>query len=152
VHKHNPPTFLYWWKKEKKEKYKKSPSIRFIIPYNTHTFTSCHSSYSAQSLKIISKKESLKKRKFVKKSAMTIFFCVSLTHVRLSHGVCRNLKRKIQVLLLYIYPLQANGHWFLYYIKVLYEAMVIDFFVTLRPSTKQLSLVIDFFTSRPSAR
>ena len=34
-------------------------------------------------------------------------------------------------------PLQSNGRWFLYYIKPLCKAMVVDFLVASRPSTRQ---------------
>jgi len=37
-------------------------------------------------------------------------------------------------------PLQSNGHWFIY-MKALCEVMVIDFFVTSRPSTRQWSSI-----------
>jgi len=45
-------------------------------------------------------------------------------------------------------PQRGNGHWSLY-IKTLYETMVIDFFVTLRPSTKQWSLIFFPFQIDP---
>jgi len=98
-----------------------------------------------------------------------ISFCVSLTNVKHSHGVCQHFNRKIQVLLLYIKtlgeamvidclilhhdPLWDNDHWFPHvHIKTLYEAMVIDFLMfTSRPSTRQWSLIF-FVTSRPSTR
>ena len=47
-------------------------------------------------------------------------------------------------------PLQWNGHWYPYvYIKALSNGMVVDFFVTTRPSPIEWSF-ISFFTSRPS--
>jgi len=45
-------------------------------------------------------------------------------------------------------PLQWNGHWFLCHIKTLSNGMVINFFVTSRPSPMEWSLI--FVTLRPS--
>jgi len=62
-----------------------------------------------------------------KKSTMT-FFCVSLTNIKHSRGVCRHFKRKIQVLLLYI--------------KTLCEEMVIDSLMFISwPSVRKWSLI-----------
>jgi len=150
-------------------------SYRFKKKIITCHGSSNHPSYSTKSLKIISKKK--------------------VTNVRHSRDVCRHFKSKIQVLLLYIRtlyeiividflmftlrpstrqwssislhqgPLRGNGHWFSYVtstpsakqwswfflnIKALYKAMVIDLF-TSRPSARQWSM-ISLFTSRPSAR
>jgi len=46
-------------------------------------------------------------------------------------------------------PLQWNGHWFLCHIKTLSNGMVINFFVTSRPSPMEWSLI--FLTLRPSS-
>jgi len=51
-----PPTFLRFMKKGEMKDTKRVFLICFIIPYNVHTFTSCHPSYSTKSLNIISKK------------------------------------------------------------------------------------------------
>jgi len=51
-----PPTFLRFMKKGKMKDTKRVFSICFIIPYNVHTFTSCHPSYSTKSLKSFPKK------------------------------------------------------------------------------------------------
>jgi len=73
----------------------------------------------------------------------------------ISYVTSRPFARQWSLISLHQDPLWGNGHWFLMsywgplrgnghrslYIKTLYEAMVTDFFVILRPSTKQWSLI-----------